>query len=254
MKPTCAVLLAAGRGKRLRPYTDRLPKPLLPVSGRTILDTVLQAVARAGIQRVCLVIHHLGELVRLYAGDGTAWGLQVVYCQQAELRGSGDALQAVQNNLPGWIDHSAPLLVSATDYLLPENALLDLVNAHEKEGYDITLSLREYPPEQLSARSSVVLGPGWQIKKIIEKPAPGAAPSLYTAALLYILPPAIWEMLPRLEPSPRGELELPDAVNMLIETGFSACGFLQPAPPEWVPEMEENLVNSVVDKKLPAKA
>jgi len=170
------------------------------------------------------------------------------------LRGSGDALQAVQNNLPDWIDYSAPLLVSATDYLLPENALLDLVNAHEKEGCDITLSLREYPPEQVSARSSVVLDPGWRVKQIIEKPAPGAAPSQYTAALLYILPPAIWEMLPRLEPSLRGELELPEAVNMLIETGFSAYGFLQPAPPEWAPEMEEILVTSEADTKVPGKA
>ena len=241
MKPTRAVLLAAGRGQRLRPFTDQLPKPLLPVRGRTILDAVLRAVARAGIQHVCLVIHHLGEKVRLYAGVGDAWGLQVVYCQQEELRGSGDALQAVHKSLPEWIDRSTPLLVSATDYLLPENAVLELVEAHERLGGDITVSLREYPPEQLSARSSVALGPGWQVKRIVEKPAPGTAPSRYTAALLYILPPAIWEVLPRLEPSPRGELELPEAANMLIDAGYTACGFLQPAPAEWSPETDENM-------------
>ncbi len=241
MKPTYAILLAAGRGKRLRPFTDRFPKPLLPVGGRTILDTVLRAVSDAGIQRVCVVTHHLGEQVRHYAGDGAAWGLQIVYCHQADLRGSGDALQAVHNNLPGWIDQSAPLLVSATDYVLPENALLDLVKAHEKSGCDITISLREYPPEQMSARSSVALDEGWRVKKIVEKPASGTAPSRYTAALLYILPPAIWDTLPLLELSPRGELELPEAVNMLIEADFSAFGFLQPAPAEWLPEMTENM-------------
>lgn len=240
MKPTRAILLAAGRGVRLRPHTDHLPKPLLPVGGRPILDSVLRAVARAGLQHVCLVTHHLAERVHAYVGDGAPWELQVVFCHQAELRGSGDALQAVQKNLPAWIDRSAPLLVSATDYLLPENALLDLVEAHEQGSGDITLSLREYPSEQLCARSSVVLGPGWQVQQIVEKPAPGTVPSCYTAGLLYILPPAVWDALPRLAPSPRGELELPEAVNMLITAGFSARGFLQPAPAEWSPDIAES--------------
>ncbi len=233
MKPTSAVLLAAGRGERLRPFTDARPKPLLPVRGGTILDTVLRAVARAGIQRACLVTHYLAEQVHAYVGSGAAWGLQAVICRQPELRGSGDALQAVGRALPGWIDRSAPLLVSATDYILPEEALLDLVNEHEAQGCDITLSLREYPPEALGARSSVAMGPGWRVERIVEKPLPHEAPSRYAAGLLYILPPEIWEVLPRLEASPRGELELPEAVNMLIEAGFSAYGFLQPAPEEW---------------------
>jgi len=241
VKPASAVLLAAGRGLRLRPYTDSIPKPLLPVGEGTVLDSVLRAVARAGLQRVCLVTHHLEGQVRRYVADGAAWGLQAVFCRQAELRGSGDALQAVQLAAPGWIDRTAPLLVSATDYILPEDALLELVEAHDRSGGDITLSLREYPPEALSARSSVALGVGWQVKYIVEKPAPNEAPSRYTAALMYILPPAIWDALPRLTASPRGELELPQAVNMLIEAGHTAYGCLQPAPPEWSPDLDENV-------------
>jgi len=233
MKPTSAVLLAAGRGVRLRPFTDQRPKPLLLVHGVTILDTVLRAVARAGLQRVCLVTNHLAEQVHAYVGSGAAWGLQAVFCRQPELHGSADALHTVERALPGWIDRSAPLLVSATDYILPEEALLDLVNAHEAQGCDITLSLREYPPEALGARSSVALGAGWQVERIVEKPLPHEAPSRYAAGLLYILPPGIWEVLPRLKASPRGELELPEAVNLLIEAGLSAYGFLQPAPEEW---------------------
>jgi NDP-sugar pyrophosphorylase family protein len=237
MKPTSAVLLAAGRGKRLRPFTDETPKPLLPANGSNSLDMTLQALKQTGIQRVCLVTHHLETQIRLFVDRGSAWDLDVVFCRQAELRGSGDSLLSVLSNLPDWIDRSAPVLVSATDYLLPENALADLVAAHEVQGCDITVSLKECPPEELSARSSAELGESWRVQRIVEKPAPGEAPSRFVAALIYILPPAIWDVLPKLQPSSRGELELPAAVNLLLEAGMTAYGLLQPTPPEWSPKI-----------------
>jgi MurNAc alpha-1-phosphate uridylyltransferase len=66
-----AILLAAGRGKRQRPYTDEIPKPLLPVRGRATLDYVLTAVRRAGIERACLVTRHLEEKIFEFVGDGS---------------------------------------------------------------------------------------------------------------------------------------------------------------------------------------
>ena len=191
MKPTSAVLLAAGRGKRLRPFTDETPKPLLPINGSNSLDMTLRALKRTGIQRTCLVTHHLETQIRSFVDHGSAWGLETVFCHQNELRGSGDGLLSVLRNQPNWIDCSAPVLVSATDYLLPENALTDLVATHEARGCDIAVSLKECPPEELSARSSVKLDESWRVQRIVEKPAPGEAPSRFTAALIYVLPPAI---------------------------------------------------------------
>ena len=72
-----AVLLAAGRGKRQRPYTDVTPKPLLEVHGRATLDYVLCAVAKAGVERVCIVTNHLEEKIIEYVGDGSKWNLEV---------------------------------------------------------------------------------------------------------------------------------------------------------------------------------
>jgi NDP-sugar pyrophosphorylase family protein len=237
VRPASAVLLAAGRGLRQRPYTDTTPKPLLPIGGRNSLDFTLTAAARAGVERVCIVTHHLEQKIWDYVGDGAAWGLEAAFCHQPELRGSGDALWAILNALPGWVRHDEPVLVTATDYILPESALADLVAAHTENGCNITVSLKECPPEELSVRSSVELGEGWRVRRVVEKPAPGQAPSRYTGALIYILPPAIWDVLPRLEPSPRGELELPSAVNMLLESGMAAYGLLQLTPQEWEPEM-----------------
>ena len=85
-----AVLLAAGRGKRQRPFTDVTPKPLLQTDGRATLDYVLIAVARAGVERICLVTHYLEEKIRDYVGDGSRWKLNVIFAHQARLRGSGD--------------------------------------------------------------------------------------------------------------------------------------------------------------------
>lgn len=244
MKPRSAVLLAAGRGKRLRPFTDQIPKPLLPVNGSNSLDMTLRALKRTGIQRACLVTHHLEAQIRSFVDYGSAWGLEAVFCHQAELLGSGDGLLSVLRNLPDWIDHSAPVLVSATDYLLSENALADLVAAHETQGCNITVSLKECRPEELSARSSVELDESWRVQRIVEKPAPGEAPSRFAAALIYILPPAIWGVLPKLQPSPRGELELPAAVNLLLEACMTAYGLLQPTPAEWLPEMNQDQLDS----------
>jgi len=175
--------------------------------------------------------------VRSFMDNGSAWGIQADFCHQTELRGSGDGLLSLLKTLPGWIDRSAPVLVTATDYLLGENALSDLVTAYETQGCDIAVSLKECPPEELSARSSVQMDENWHVQRIVEKPAPGEAPSRFTAALIYVLPPQIWDVLPRLQPSPRGELELPAAVNLLLEAGMTAYGLLQPTPAEWSPEM-----------------
>ena len=224
-----AVLLAAGRGKRQRPYTDETPKPLLPVRGRPTLDYVLRAVERAGIERVCIVTHHLQEKIIDYVGDGSKWNLNVTFTHQSRLRGSSDALMSVPKD---WI-RNEPAIVLATDYILEENALLELIEAHKHHCVQITMSLKECPLEELVSRSSVDVDSEWRVKRLIEKPTPEQIMSPYAASILFVLPPQIWEYLPRIQASPRGEIEMQSAVQMMIEDGFKAYGLLQSAPAEW---------------------
>jgi NDP-sugar pyrophosphorylase family protein len=224
-----AVLLAAGRGKRQRPHTDTIPKPLLPVRGRATLDYVLTAVQRAGIERVCIVTRHLEEKIFEYVGDGAQWDLEVTFAHQNELRGSGDALQSVP---PEWI-REEPVLVAATDYILQENDLRALVEAHKKHQVDITMSLKQCPVEELAARSSVEVDADWRVKRIIEKPKPEEIMSPYAASILFILPAQFWNYLPKVQPSPRGEIEMQAAIQMMLADGFQAYGLLQPVPEEW---------------------
>ena len=161
-----AILLAAGRGKRQRPYTDVTPKPLLEVNGRATLDYVLCAVAKSGVERVCIVTHHLEDKILEYVGDGSRWNLDVSFAHQNELRGNGDALMSVP---PAWIPNES-IIVVATDYILEENVLLELVKAQQEHEADITLSLKECPIEELMARSCVEVDSNWRVKRLIEKP------------------------------------------------------------------------------------
>ena len=80
-----AVILAGGKGIRLRPYTTRLPKPLVPIGDEhSLLDITLSQLARYGFDRVTLAIGHFGELIRSYIGDGSRWGLIVDYTDMEE--------------------------------------------------------------------------------------------------------------------------------------------------------------------------
>ena len=242
--PKTAVLLAAGRGKRLRPYTDSTPKPLLSVDGRPTLDFVMQAVANAGIERVCLVTHYLAEQIEAYIGDGSQWGMQSTCVHQPEMLGTAHALRCVVDAVPAWFD--VPFLLSATDYLLPPMFLRELVDfygmgsaASACSGQaEIAVSLKQLPIEQLAGRSSIAFvepptAHNFNIAKIIEKPPLNAMPSNYSANLIFILPSIITSLLAEMKPSSRGEYEIQTVINQQIMLGSQARGLLQATPAEW---------------------
>jgi dTDP-glucose pyrophosphorylase len=135
-------------------------------------------------------------------------------------------------------------MVIATDYILKENSLLELVEAHQRHNADITMSLKECPVEELLSRSSVDVDTNWRVKRIIEKPKREEIMSPYAASILFIFPSAIWEYLSKIQPSPRGEIEMQSAVQMMIEDGYKAYGLLQPAPQEWAPEYIKKVESS----------
>ena len=107
-----AVVMAAGEGTRLRPLTERWPKPVLPIDGRPVLATLLRELAAAGCRRVVVVTGHLAEQVEELAGDGRGFGLELRCVRQPGVLGSADA---VRRALAGGAE--PPLLVSAADTL-----------------------------------------------------------------------------------------------------------------------------------------
>ena len=91
------MILAAGRGERLRPYTDTCPKPLLEINGKALIDYHLEALASAGILQVVINVSWLGEAIEAAIGDGSRFGLEVVYSREPEaLEAAGGIVQALQ--------------------------------------------------------------------------------------------------------------------------------------------------------------
>lgn len=228
--PSRAVILAAGRGRRLRPHTDHTPKPLLPVGGRPTLDYVLAALAHAGVDQVCLVTRYLAEQIEAYVGDGARWGMAISFRRQPALGGAAQALQAAVDFL------AAPAFVVAADYALSLDSLRQLKAAYLAQEAALAVSLKRLPTGELSARSSVRFSDDGRILEIVEKPAPGAAPGPIGASLIFIVPPDIRRYLKELRPSARGEYELQTVINQMLRDGYPIAGCLQAAPPEPVPD------------------
>jgi len=134
MTPRHAVILAGGKGTRLRPYTTSIPKPLVPIGDESaILEIVLRQLARDGFKRVTIAIGHLGELIRAYVGSGEQWGLEVDYATEAKPLSTMGPVVAILDKLP------EQFLVLNGDILtdLSFSALLD---AHSASDAQLTIA------------------------------------------------------------------------------------------------------------------
>src|SRR5207302_9220300 len=124
-----AVVMAAGEGSRLRPLTERWPKPVLPIDGRPVIATLLRELAAAGCSPVVVVTGHLAEQVEEFAGDGSAFGLDLRTVRQPGVLGSGDA---VRRGLAAGIE--LPCLVMAADTVFTPGDVKAFADAFTRSG------------------------------------------------------------------------------------------------------------------------
>lgn len=127
-----AVILAGGKGTRLRPYTTTLPKPLVPVGDRPILEILLIQLRKAGVKKVTIAVNHLAELIMAFFGDGSKWGLEIVYSLESQPLGTVAPLKLL-NNLPN------NFFVMNGD-ILTDIDFADLFRNHEKNKSLLTVS------------------------------------------------------------------------------------------------------------------
>lgn len=128
-----AVILAGGRGVRLRPYTTRLPKPLVPIGeDHAILEIVLQQLAEQGFTKITLAIGHFGHLIRSFIGDGHRWGLNIAYINEFKPLGTLGPVVGARDKLP---EH---FVVMNGDVLTDVN-VMDLLRGHIDSGAPLTV-------------------------------------------------------------------------------------------------------------------
>jgi dTDP-glucose pyrophosphorylase len=137
--PNPVVLMAGGRGTRLRPLTDHCPKPMLRVAGKPILEFILEQCIASGLQDFYLAVNHLREQIRDHFEDGSRWGVRIQYIEETTPLGTAGALQL----LPGEARRVSPLLVMNGDVLTRLN-LAKLIEFHASHGAAATLCVRSH--------------------------------------------------------------------------------------------------------------
>jgi bifunctional UDP-N-acetylglucosamine pyrophosphorylase/glucosamine-1-phosphate N-acetyltransferase len=204
-----AVILAAGEGVRLLPITATRPKHLIKVGGKPILEHCLDAVKKAGITEAFIVTHYLGKAIRDYFGDGEKISLKLNYIEQPSVLGTGNAASVAEP----FIDDNFALIYG--DLLFSEDAIKQLIQMFETEHPDAAMAV--VPVGKPENYGIIELESARRIKRVIEKPASGETSSNLANAGLYIFGSDIFKTIQRIKSSVRGEIELTDAISLMIK-------------------------------------
>jgi dTDP-glucose pyrophosphorylase len=200
-----AVVMAGGLGRRLRPLTEELPKPMLPVGDKPLLERTVTQLREAGIHSIYLATHYKSQVVAQHFGNGDSFGVEINYLDEDQPRGTAGALAQMP---PG----DQPVLVINGDILTRLNyrALLDF---HRENRADMTVGVRHY---ELRVPYGVVETEGVQISGLAEKPTQ----RLFVNAGVYLLEPELC----RLVPADR-HFDMTDLIAALMAAGKRVVAF-----------------------------
>ncbi len=204
------VILAAGKGTRLYPVTKVIPKPLLPIANRITLDYAFEQLKSCGISEICVVVGDNEPEMREALGDGSAFGLKLTFVKQVEPKGLAHAVGFAKEFVAG--DDFVLYLGDA----IYDQSLAPFVQQFKASGAANLNLVKEVEDPRRFGVANVA---GGKIVKLVEKPE--NPESNLAMAGMYVFGPAIWDILPDLAPSGRGEFEITDAIQMLIDRGHT---------------------------------
>jgi dTDP-glucose pyrophosphorylase len=205
-----AVVLAAGRGTRMRELTADFPKPMIEVRGKPVLQHIVEGLRDAGVRRFLIIVGYHAEMVRNFFGDGRHHNVDIEYATQTVQDGTGRVVNLARN-----FTGESPFILSYGDILIsPVNYkhVVDLPN-------DLEAIITVTRGEDVSKGGAVFVNERMELVDLREKPKPGEPTSPWYNAGLYAFRPSIFDFIARLEPSPRGEYELTDAIRNLARSG-----------------------------------
>lgn len=199
-----AVVLAAGRGERLRPLTNTRNKVVLPVANKPIIVRLLEQLREGGIKRVLVVVGYLSDSIRNLLGDGSELGMKIEYIEQKEILGTGHAVLQAEGYLSG------RFLVLNGDIVMSSSAARSIFEKISRASEYIIFGYRHDNPAQFG----ILIEESGKLKEIIEKPRDYPSSALVNAGI-YILDDGIFDVLRRIGRSERGEIEITQAVTEL---------------------------------------
>jgi perosamine synthetase len=203
-KDIVAVVMAGGRGVRMRPLTDSTPKPLLPVGTKPILEVVICKLRDEGFKKIIITTGYKGRMIESYFGDGSRYGVEITYTKETKPLGTVGALTLIPWNI------KEPFLVINGDILTDQN-LADFMKYHVEAGTLITVGIMRY---QEKIRFGVVDRDGSILKAIEEKP------ELYfdIGAGIYAISPEVIEQIP-----PNTFFNFPDLIKKIHKHEKVGC-------------------------------
>jgi NDP-sugar pyrophosphorylase family protein len=205
------IILAAGKGTRMAPLTDRRAKPLVPLLGRPMIEHILTGGAAAGVADWVIVVGPFREQVIEHLGDGADLGLRVRYVVQEVANGNGAATLLCEEFM-----QDEPFLVSFGD-IMTHPANYPRLAAEIRSGdWDAVITLNYVADPYEGAAVYVEDG---RVERIIEKPVPGTSTTNYNNSGIFGFTPLIFEMIRATPVSERGEYELTQAVATMVDGG-----------------------------------
>jgi dTDP-glucose pyrophosphorylase len=210
MKIDRAVILAAGRGTRMRELTADLPKPMIQVRGKPVMQFIVEGLRDAGVQEFLIIVGYRADVVQNFFGDGSTFKIDIEYATQVTQDGTGRVVDLARDFVGGspFILAYGDILVDAANY----KRIVDLAD-------DVEAIVSVTRGEDVSKGGAVFVNDKMELVDLREKPKPGEAPTPWYNAGLYAFRPSIFEFTAKLKPSPRGEYELTDAIRDLADSG-----------------------------------
>ncbi|HEV2075253.1 MAG TPA: glucose-1-phosphate thymidylyltransferase, partial [Thermoleophilaceae bacterium] len=204
------LILSGGRGTRLRPLTHTSAKQLVPVANKPVLFYGLESLAAAGIEEVGIIVApETADEIRTAVGDGGRFGVSITYITQDAPSGLAHAVLTAEEFLAGM-----PFVMYLGDNLL-RDGITELVDAFRRERPDALILLTQVPDPESYGVAELRDG---RVARLVEKP-PEPRTDLALVGV-YMFTPAIFEAARAIEPSARGELEITDAIQRLVDGGL----------------------------------
>ena len=220
-----AMILAAGKGTRVRPITYLIPKPMIPIMHKPVMEFLVELLKKHGFDQILVNTSHLADQIENYFRDGQQWGVQMAFSFEghfedgkpiAEALGSAGGLRKIQD-FSGFFDDT--FIVLCGDALIDLN-LTEVVKFHKEKGSIATIVMREVPKNEVSSYGVVVTEADGKIQTFQEKPSVEEALSNTINTGIYIFEPEIFDYIP-------SECEYDiggDLFPKLVETGAPFYG------------------------------